>query len=102
MTGRGRRAALPPDGHRAEPALGPCGLVVRVVNKAGYLKELLKQASLEPATLRRLLVQAGREIDGYGNRQQHGRTHGRRGISGRPSRRCTSGPIWSWSLSVPL
>lgn len=36
MTGRGRRAVLPPADHRTEPPLAPGGLVVSVVNKAGY------------------------------------------------------------------
>lgn len=39
MSGRGRRAVLPPAGHRVEPPLAPDGLVVTVVNKAGYDKE---------------------------------------------------------------
>ncbi|MFJ1598588.1 hypothetical protein [Streptomyces sp. NPDC088261] len=36
MSGRGRRAVLPPADHRTEPPLAPDGLVVTVVNKAGY------------------------------------------------------------------
>ncbi|MFI0225651.1 hypothetical protein [Streptomyces lydicus] len=36
MTGRGRRAVLPPADHRTEPPLAPDELVVTVVNKAGY------------------------------------------------------------------
>ncbi|MBV1949744.1 hypothetical protein [Streptomyces sp. BV129] len=36
MTGRGRRAVLPPADHRTEPPLASDGLVVAVVNKAGY------------------------------------------------------------------
>ncbi|MFI0910516.1 hypothetical protein [Streptomyces abikoensis] len=39
MSGRGRKAALPPAGHRVEPPLAPDGLVVTVTNKAGYTKE---------------------------------------------------------------
>ncbi|MFD4170468.1 hypothetical protein ACFWQ1_27925 [Streptomyces albidoflavus] len=39
MTGRGRRAVLPPGDHHAELALAPDGLVVRFINKAGYAKE---------------------------------------------------------------
>ncbi|POX50631.1 hypothetical protein [Streptomyces sp. Ru72] len=38
MTGRGRRAVLPPADHRTEPLLAPDGVVVRVVNNAGYTK----------------------------------------------------------------
>ena len=38
MTGRGRRAVLPPADHRTEPLLAPDGLVVTVVNNAGYTK----------------------------------------------------------------
>ncbi|WP_371665897.1 hypothetical protein OG306_30530 [Streptomyces sp. NBC_01241] len=36
MIGRGRRAVLPPADHHTEPPLAPDGLVVTVVNKAGY------------------------------------------------------------------
>lgn len=36
MTGRGRRAVLPPADHRTEPPLAPDGLVVTVINQAGY------------------------------------------------------------------
>ncbi|MFG2532532.1 hypothetical protein [Streptomyces sp. NPDC048516] len=36
MTGRGRRAVLPPADHRTEPPLAPDGLMVTVVNKAGF------------------------------------------------------------------
>ncbi|MEW2248761.1 hypothetical protein AB0907_15685 [Streptomyces sp. NPDC006975] len=39
MSGRGRRAVLPPADHRTEPALAPDGLVVTVVNKGGHKKE---------------------------------------------------------------
>ncbi|MFB7010277.1 MULTISPECIES: hypothetical protein [unclassified Streptomyces] len=39
MSRRGKRAELPPADHRTEPPLGPDGLVVKVVNKAGYTKE---------------------------------------------------------------
>ncbi|MFJ1740036.1 hypothetical protein ACIOG4_15300 [Streptomyces microflavus] len=39
MSGRGRKAVLPPAGHRAEPPLAPDGLVVTVTNKAGFKKE---------------------------------------------------------------
>ncbi|MEV7480412.1 hypothetical protein [Streptomyces halstedii] len=39
MSGRGRKAVLPPSGHRAEPPLAPDGLVVTVTNKAGYKAE---------------------------------------------------------------
>lgn len=38
MSGRGRKAVLPPAGHRAEPALDPDGLIVTVTNKSGYKK----------------------------------------------------------------
>jgi hypothetical protein len=38
VSGRGRRAVLPPADHRVEPPLAPDGLVVTVVNKAGYGK----------------------------------------------------------------
>lgn len=38
MSGRGRRAVPPPADHRPEPPLAPGGLVVTVVNKAGYKK----------------------------------------------------------------
>ncbi|MDX3745320.1 hypothetical protein [Streptomyces sp. AK08-02] len=36
MSGQGRRAVLPPAGHRSEPPLAPDGLTVTVTNKAGY------------------------------------------------------------------
>lgn len=36
MSGRGRRAVLPPGDHRTEPSKAPDGLVVTVVNKAGH------------------------------------------------------------------
>jgi hypothetical protein len=39
VTGRGHRAVLPPTDHHAELLLAPDGLVVTVVNKAGYTKE---------------------------------------------------------------
>jgi hypothetical protein len=39
VTGRGRKAVLPPAGHRTEPALAADGLVVTVVNTAGIKKE---------------------------------------------------------------
>ncbi|WPP32284.1 hypothetical protein [Streptomyces sp. CL7] len=39
MSGRGRRAVLPPADHRADPALAPDGLVVTVFNKAGHDRE---------------------------------------------------------------
>ncbi|WP_331732105.1 hypothetical protein [Streptomyces sp. NBC_00989] len=39
MSGRGRKAVLPPAGHRTEPPLAPGGFVVTVTNKAGYGKE---------------------------------------------------------------
>ncbi|MFF9051557.1 hypothetical protein ACF09Z_10470 [Streptomyces erythrochromogenes] len=39
MSGRGRRAVLPPSGHRVEPPLALEGLVVTVTNKAGFTKE---------------------------------------------------------------
>lgn len=39
MSGRGRRAVPPPADHHVEPPLGPDGLVVTVVNKAGYERE---------------------------------------------------------------
>lgn len=36
MTGRGRRAILPPADHRTEPPLDPDRLVATVANKTGY------------------------------------------------------------------
>lgn len=39
MSRRGHRAALPPAGHRTEPPLGPDGLVVTAINKAGLTRE---------------------------------------------------------------
>ncbi|MFI0214496.1 hypothetical protein [Streptomyces lydicus] len=39
MSGRGRKAVLPPSDHHVEPPLTPEGLVVTVTNKAGYTKE---------------------------------------------------------------
>lgn len=36
MSGQGRRAVLPPAGHRSEPPLASDGLTVTVTNKAGY------------------------------------------------------------------
>ncbi|MFB7532065.1 hypothetical protein ACFC0C_28320 [Streptomyces sp. NPDC056178] len=36
MSGRGRRAVLPPADHRTEPPIAPDGLVVTVMNKAGH------------------------------------------------------------------
>jgi hypothetical protein len=39
VSGRGRRAVLPPADHRTEPPLAPDGLVVTVVNKASHKKE---------------------------------------------------------------
>ncbi|MEU9291750.1 hypothetical protein AB0D57_45870 [Streptomyces sp. NPDC048275] len=38
MSRRGRKAVLPPAGHRTEPPLAPGGFVVTVTNKAGYGK----------------------------------------------------------------
>lgn len=38
MTGRGRKAVLPPADHHTEPPLAPNGLVVTVVTKAGFKK----------------------------------------------------------------
>ncbi|MFE9256563.1 hypothetical protein [Streptomyces sp. NPDC006879] len=39
MSRRGHRAGLPPADHRTDPPLRPDGLLVTVVNKAGYQKE---------------------------------------------------------------
>ncbi|MFD3627300.1 hypothetical protein [Streptomyces sp. NPDC058698] len=39
MSGRGRRAVLPPPDHRVDPPMAADGLVVTVTNKAGYRKE---------------------------------------------------------------
>ncbi|AKA06281.1 hypothetical protein SAZ_30365 [Streptomyces noursei ZPM] len=38
MSGRGRKAVLPPADHRVEPPLDRDGLIVTVINKAGYRK----------------------------------------------------------------
>ncbi|MET9374142.1 hypothetical protein ABZX98_08335 [Streptomyces sp. NPDC002992] len=39
MSGRGRRAVPPPPDHHVEPPLAQDGLVVTVINKAGFAKE---------------------------------------------------------------
>ncbi|MFG2630335.1 hypothetical protein [Streptomyces sp. NPDC048473] len=39
MSGHGRKAVLPPARHRAAPRMAPDGLVVTVLNKAGYARE---------------------------------------------------------------
>jgi hypothetical protein len=57
VSGRGRKAVLPPAGHRTEPPLDPNGLVVKVVNKAGYSREFDFAELPVPEPLQRSLAQ---------------------------------------------
>ncbi|MBB1257442.1 hypothetical protein [Streptomyces alkaliterrae] len=56
MSRRGKRAELPPADHRSEPPLKPDGLVVKVVNKAGYTKEFDFAALPVPEPMQRSLA----------------------------------------------
>lgn len=58
MSGRGRRASLPPGGHRTEPPIVPDGLVVTVVNKAGHSKVFDFAELVAPEPMRRSLAAA--------------------------------------------
>ncbi|WP_405944105.1 hypothetical protein [Streptomyces sp. NBC_00932] len=56
MSRRGHRAGLPPADHRTESPLGPDGLTVTVVNKAGYAKEFDFSELPVPEPLQRSLA----------------------------------------------
>ncbi|MEU3299726.1 hypothetical protein ABZ729_07870 [Streptomyces sp. NPDC006678] len=58
MTGRGRRAALPPADHHSGPALAPDGLVVTVTNTAGYSREYDFSELPVPGPMQRSLARA--------------------------------------------
>lgn len=58
MSGRGRRAVLPPSDHRTEPPLAPDGLVVTMVNKAGHTKKYNFAELPVPEPMQRTLAAA--------------------------------------------
>lgn len=58
MSGQGRRAALPPGDHRAVSPLPPGGLLVSVINKAGYTRTFAFTGLPVPEPLQRSLARA--------------------------------------------